>query len=93
MNYPKCKDGGLCGLGGFCDECPLLKEPAMSEPTIDELLSAWRSPNLDACHPPAWLFRSTIAALERLKKIDQHVQDADENGGNYVHIEYLRGQP
>lgn len=21
----KCKDGGTCGLGGYCADCPLLK--------------------------------------------------------------------
>lgn len=40
MSLPKCKHGGECGIGGLCDDCPMMESPSGIEKAVCEDIAA-----------------------------------------------------
>ena len=76
----KCKDGGLCGVGGYCDDCPFTQDPIASsaedmvnQPIPEPLSTSYSRSELasDAKH---WMTRQ-YGAPNTLSELADTIED------------------
>jgi len=76
MNNRKCSDGGDCGIGGYCPECPLVK------PTKRTCLKIKPKPK-----PKVHDFRTPSKRINTLEeafnRVEQNAQVEARNSQNY----------